>query len=215
MQHFLLRWPPDSKRPPGADPQKLLNMQAELDQQQQRLSAQKLPVGAYVPSFLKITAKNIEQWVEKNLEARFLLPVLLRKLVNSTGLNLSLVDFPGYDGGEEGMGRARRCWLRDPLDTDRAIRLEIRLLTKRRPQAEGRKGLRRAREGDPAQGACGDAFRFRDPADLERPISSRVSLQSMIGKLRGRIRKPPFAEGWSVEKGWLRSGSGSGGQQYV
>jgi plasmid maintenance system antidote protein VapI len=43
----------------GADPQKLLNMQAEFDQQQQRLSAQKLPVGAYVPSFLKITAKDI------------------------------------------------------------------------------------------------------------------------------------------------------------
>src|ERR1043166_2456177 len=39
----------------NADPQKLLSMQAEFDQHRQRPAASKLPVGAYVPSFLKIT----------------------------------------------------------------------------------------------------------------------------------------------------------------
>src|SRR5579872_3833159 len=66
----------------GADAQKLLKLQAAFDEHQQRSQAPKLPVGAYVPTFLKVKAKSIEQWVEGNLEARSLLPVLLRKLVN-------------------------------------------------------------------------------------------------------------------------------------
>jgi hypothetical protein len=80
---------------------KLLKLQAEFDQHQQRPSAQKLVVGAYVPPFLKITAKDIEQWVDGTLEPRSLLPVLLRKLVNSTGQDLTLVDFPGHDQAEK------------------------------------------------------------------------------------------------------------------
>jgi addiction module HigA family antidote len=90
----------------GADPQKLLKLQADFDQHRQQESVQKLAVRAYVPSFLKITAKDIEQWVEGNLEARSHLAVLLRKLVNSTGQGLTLVDFPGYDNSQKiRMGR--------------------------------------------------------------------------------------------------------------
>jgi addiction module HigA family antidote len=85
----------------GADQQKLLKLQADFDQHQQHSTTQKLVVGAYVPPFLKITAKQIEQWADGNLEARSLLPVLLRKLVNSTGRDLTLVDFPGYDQAEK------------------------------------------------------------------------------------------------------------------
>jgi len=85
----------------GADAQKLLRLQAEFDQHEQRSRTPKLAVGAYVPSFLKITAKEIEGWADGNLEARSLLPVLLRKLVNSTGQDLSRVDFPGYDQAEK------------------------------------------------------------------------------------------------------------------
>jgi addiction module HigA family antidote len=84
----------------GVDQQKLLELQANYDQHQQRSLAQQLPVRAYVPSFLKITARDLEQWADGNLEARSLFPVLLRKLVNSTGQDLSLVDFPGYDNAE-------------------------------------------------------------------------------------------------------------------
>lgn len=85
----------------GVSQQKLLQMQADFDQHQQRSRVQTLAVRAYVPSFLKITARDIEQWADGNLEARSLLPVLLRKLVHSTGLELSLVDFPGYDKAEK------------------------------------------------------------------------------------------------------------------
>jgi len=85
----------------GVDPQDLLKLQAEFDQHQQQESVQKLAVSAYVPSFLKITARDIEQWANRNREARSHLAVLLRKLVNSTGQDLRLVDFPGYDNAEK------------------------------------------------------------------------------------------------------------------
>jgi addiction module HigA family antidote len=85
----------------GVDQQRLIKLQTEFDQHQRRASAQKIAVGAYVPSFLKITAKDVERWVEGNLEARSHFAVLLRKLVNSTGQDLSLVDFPGYDNAEK------------------------------------------------------------------------------------------------------------------
>ncbi|HEV8573407.1 MAG TPA: HigA family addiction module antitoxin, partial [Dehalococcoidia bacterium] len=85
----------------GASQQELLQMQATFDESQTRTQEQGLAVRAYVPAFLKITARDIEQWVDGNLEARSLLPVLLRKLVHSTGRALSHVDFPGYDSAEK------------------------------------------------------------------------------------------------------------------
>jgi addiction module HigA family antidote len=85
----------------GASQKDLLQMQAKFDENQTRVQEQGLAVRAYVPSFLKITARDIEQWVDGNLEARSRLPVLLRKLVHSTGQGLSLVDFPGYDSAEK------------------------------------------------------------------------------------------------------------------
>ena len=48
---------------------------------QVRTQEQGLAVRAYVPAFLKITARDIEQWADGNLNARATLPVLLRKLV--------------------------------------------------------------------------------------------------------------------------------------
>jgi len=85
----------------GTSQKELLKMQADFDQHQTRLREQTVAVRAYVPSFLKITARDIEQWVDGNLEARSRLPVLLRKLVHSTGQGLSHVDFPGYDNAEQ------------------------------------------------------------------------------------------------------------------
>ncbi len=84
----------------GVSQKDLLERQAEFEQHQQRAHAPNLAVGAYVPPFLKITARDIEQWTEGNLEARSHLAVLLRRLVNSTGQELSLVDFPGYGNAE-------------------------------------------------------------------------------------------------------------------
>jgi len=85
----------------GISQKTILQRQAEFDQHQQRSLGQTLAVRAYVPSFMKITARDLEQWVDGNLEARSNLPVLLRKLVNSTGQELSFVDFPGYDNAEK------------------------------------------------------------------------------------------------------------------
>ena len=85
----------------GASQKELLQMQAAFDQNQTRIREQRVAVRTYVPSFLKITATDIEHWVDGNLEARSRLPVLLRKLVHSTGQGLSHVDFPAYDNAEK------------------------------------------------------------------------------------------------------------------
>jgi addiction module HigA family antidote len=84
----------------GTSQEDLLRMQAKFDQHDMRARAPDIAVRAYVPSFLTIKAKDIERWAERNLEARSLLAVLLRKLVQSTGQKLLHVDFPGYDNAE-------------------------------------------------------------------------------------------------------------------
>lgn len=84
----------------GADRQRLLDLQTEFDGLEQRGKEKHIAVRTYVPPFLAIRARRIQQWSEVNLDARQLLPVLLRRLVNSTGHDLSEVDFPGYDNAE-------------------------------------------------------------------------------------------------------------------
>ncbi len=53
----------------------------------------------FIPSFLTIKARQIENWADQ-IDARTYLPVLLRKLVHSTGRDLHQVDFPGYDNAQ-------------------------------------------------------------------------------------------------------------------
>ena len=55
--------------------------------------------GTYVPDFLTIKARQITQWATSH-QAREHLPVLLRRLVHSTGRELRHVDFPGYDNAQ-------------------------------------------------------------------------------------------------------------------
>lgn len=88
----------------GADSQKLLDLQAAGDDGDRRVAARAVAVRAYVPNFLTIKAKQIHEWPNGNLDARNLLPVLLRRLVHSTGQELRQVDFPGYDNAQ------RRGW---------------------------------------------------------------------------------------------------------
>ena len=84
----------------GADRQKLMELQSEFDSWKQRGEEKHIAVRTYVPPFLAIRARQIQQWAEQNLVARQLLPVLLRRLVHSTGHDLREVDFPGYDHAE-------------------------------------------------------------------------------------------------------------------
>jgi addiction module HigA family antidote len=84
----------------GANRQQILDLQARFDRHGQREDEKVLAVRAYVPGFLTIKARQIHDWVQGNLEARNLFPILLRKLVRSTGHELRQVDFPGYDNAE-------------------------------------------------------------------------------------------------------------------
>jgi len=83
----------------GADRQKLLEMQAAVDRERQRGAEKAVAVRRYVPNFLSIKARQIEAWAD-HLDARQLLPVLLRRLIHSTGRDLRRVDLPGFDNAE-------------------------------------------------------------------------------------------------------------------
>lgn len=84
----------------GADQKQLLEMQATYDRQMRLSSDKAITVRAFVPSFLTIKARQIEDWADGQIDARSHLPVLLRKLVHSTGNDLRQVDFPGYDNAQ-------------------------------------------------------------------------------------------------------------------
>lgn len=84
----------------GADRQRLLDMQATYDLQLQRTGDKEVAVRAFVPNFLTIKARQIENWADSQIDARSHLPVFLRKLVHSTGSDIRLVDFPGYDNAQ-------------------------------------------------------------------------------------------------------------------
>ena len=83
----------------GADRQKLLDLQAAFDLHDRRAEEKSIAVHAYVPVFLTIKAQQIQGWAD-DIDARHMLPVLLRKLVHSTGQNLLQVDFPGHDNAQ-------------------------------------------------------------------------------------------------------------------
>jgi addiction module HigA family antidote len=84
----------------GADREQLVEMQAAYDRKEQQAGERDVAVRAFVPSFLTIKASQIEQWAGSQIDARSRLPVLLRKLVHSTGSDLHQVDFPGYDNAQ-------------------------------------------------------------------------------------------------------------------
>ena len=84
----------------GVDRQKLIELQSEFDRHNRRRKEKTVAARAYVPVFLTIKARQIHDWADSHLDARHLLPVLLRKLVHSTGHELRHVDFPGYDNAE-------------------------------------------------------------------------------------------------------------------
>jgi plasmid maintenance system antidote protein VapI len=84
----------------GADRERLLHMQAAHDRQKQRAGEREVAVRAFVPNFLTIKARQIEDWANSQIDARTNLPVFLRKLVHSTGIDLRQVDFPGYDNAQ-------------------------------------------------------------------------------------------------------------------
>jgi addiction module HigA family antidote len=77
----------------------LLQKQAAYDEGLGRYREKEMAVRAYAPSFLDIKAMQIAAWADR-IDTRAQLPALLRKLVLSTGSNLSKVDFPAYDNSQ-------------------------------------------------------------------------------------------------------------------
>ena len=86
----------------GADDRELLDLQAAFDRHARREEEKLIAVRPHVPDFLTVTARDIDRWADSKA-ARDRLPVLLRKLVHSTGLDLRHVDFPG-DGNAQRPG---------------------------------------------------------------------------------------------------------------
>jgi addiction module HigA family antidote len=84
----------------GADQKRLLDMQTAYDRQEGRTVEKEVAVRPFVPHFLIIKARQIEDWATRQLDARSQLAVLLRKLVHSTGSDLYQVDFAGYDNAQ-------------------------------------------------------------------------------------------------------------------
>jgi addiction module HigA family antidote len=83
----------------GANQEALLQKQADYDNQQNRHREKSVAVRAYAPSFMDITATQITAWADKH-DARAEIAVLLRKLILSTGTNVSKIDFPAHDNAE-------------------------------------------------------------------------------------------------------------------
>lgn len=79
--------------------QVLLDMQTAYDAQQAKEKGTPTNTRAYVPPFLAIKAKQLENWANGN-NSRSRLSVFLRILVHSTGHGLTKVDFPGNDDAE-------------------------------------------------------------------------------------------------------------------
>ena len=80
----------------GVNIEKLLSLQTEYIQYEMSKNEKEIAVRTYSPGFFDIAAGQIEAWSEK-LEARALLPVLVRRLVNTTEKDLLKVDFPAYE----------------------------------------------------------------------------------------------------------------------
>ena len=84
----------------GTDAQDLMRRQAAYDSAQRPdAAAVSVTTRTFVPPFLMAKANDLVDWANAN-EARELLAVLLRTLINSTCGRLKLVDFPGNDDAQ-------------------------------------------------------------------------------------------------------------------
>ena len=87
----------------GADRDALLDLQTRFDAREAPAGRRAITAATYAPSVLAIKAREIGDWAGR-IESRQELGALVRRLVNSTGRDLSKVDFPAHDDAE------RRGW---------------------------------------------------------------------------------------------------------
>ncbi|RNA66210.1 HigA family addiction module antitoxin [Alteribacter keqinensis] len=83
----------------GISARDLLDMQAEYKTKSSKEKGITASTRAYVPPFMQFKANDIEEWAS-NIKARTRFAVFLRTLINSTGLKIKSIDFPGNDDAE-------------------------------------------------------------------------------------------------------------------
>ena len=83
----------------GANRDALLDLQTRFDAREAPAGRRAITAATYAPSVLTIRAREIEDWAGR-IDSRQKLGALVRRLVNSTGRDLSKVDFPAYDHAE-------------------------------------------------------------------------------------------------------------------
>ena len=215
----------------GADRKQLVEMQAAYNAQKQHDGEKRVEVRAYVPNFLSIKAQQIEEWAASEIDARTLLPILLRKLVHSTGENLRHVDFPGYDNaqrkGPDGLVEAgaatpwvsvgRSYWefstSKDPTrkaDKDYAARLKSVAVDERRdstfvfvtPRNWTSKAAWEQRKRETGDWKSVKAF---DANDLEQWLEQSVPTQIWLAQQLGL----PITGFETLDQAWNRWSDGS------
>lgn len=83
----------------GISAHKLMDMQAAYKTKLAREKGVASSTRAYTPPFMKFKANDIESWAS-TIKARTRFAVFLRTLINSTGLKIKKIDFPGNDDAE-------------------------------------------------------------------------------------------------------------------
>ena len=83
----------------GFDSATLLRMQAAYDEALARAREPEIAVRAYTPSVIDIRAMQIEAWSDR-MAARTELAAFLRRLVTSTGLEITSIDFPAHENAQ-------------------------------------------------------------------------------------------------------------------
>ena len=88
----------------GADREALLDLQTRCDAREAPGGRRAITAATYAPTVLAVKAREIDAWASSGIEPRHKLAEFIRRLVNSTGRDLSKVDFPANDHAE------RRGW---------------------------------------------------------------------------------------------------------
>ena len=84
----------------ATDAEQLLQMQASIKATDAVAQVKSETIKSFVPTFLKFTSRDIENWGKDRIETRSRLAVLLRHLVNTTTEDISRIDFPANDDSQ-------------------------------------------------------------------------------------------------------------------
>ena len=82
----------------GANRETLLDLQAQYDRRDEAVRTT-VVASRHAPTLIELKARRIEEWAGTT-RARDDLPALLRRLVHTTGENITRIDFPAFDNAQ-------------------------------------------------------------------------------------------------------------------